>query len=443
MNRRQIERRLGDSRKTAWTSDDTRLAAWVQQGGGTPTADNRKWEQSAGVPWLSLPVMACLGWLTDNFSTADLICYDESAEPDTADQPVWDCPIRDVIEATEDMTPAELYGLYIASHKCWGETYFLKVRTAFGAVSRLIWVPPETPLTMTWNLKPLTSGTRRIAGYAYTVDGRPQEKPVPVEDVIYVRDLVDPLNPARGLSRLRAGLRAMVGHTLADSLAATVFGNQTTAKAFIPDAAYTLDESQIEGVRSHYDQSIAMSGRLPVLTIPGRFEDIGRTPGDMGLDTLPDRQEANICALMGVSALTVGLASGASMRSYDNQDSTNRQSWHNGLIPTQQRLADAFTIHLLPDIDSTPNRYVGWDRSRVDALRDDRDTAVTRAVQMYDGDVAKLNEARAEMGLGPVDDERGDQFKSQSRPEPIPPEPPDEPVAPPEPPDDIEDNHDA
>jgi phage portal protein BeeE len=444
---RAIEKRLAeDSRKSApWRTDDPRLAAYVEQGGGTPALDGRRWEHAAGVPWAALPVMACLGWLKDNFCTADLLCYDQSVDRKKADTPVWDCPLRDVIDATEDMTPSELFGLFITSHKCWGETYFLKVRTSIGgAVTRLIWIPPETPLTPRWNLKPVGDDTRRIAGFRYTVDGRPLDDLIKPENVVYIRDMIDPLDPARGLSRLRSGMRAIVGHTRADSLAATVLGNQTTAKAFIPDASYMLDEGQAEGVRSYYDQSIAMTGRLPVMAVSGRFEDLGRTPGDMGLDFLPDRMEANICALMGPNAMTVGLASGATMRSYANQSESDRQSWHNGLIPLQEALAGAFTRDLLPDIDPTLRRYAGWDRSRVDALKDDKTAAVTRAVAMYEGDIATLDESRAEAGLEPIGDEAGAMRKSEAAAEvaeelaePMDPESETAPNAPPE--DDAED----
>ena len=69
---------------------------------------------------------------------------------------------------------------------------------------------------------------------------------------------------------------------------------------------------------------------------------------------------------------------------------------------------------LLPDIDPTPRRYVGWDRSRVDALKEDKTAAVTRAVAMYEGDIATLDESRAEAGLEPVGDEAGAMRKSEA-----------------------------
>mgnify|MGYP000865938261 FL=1 len=382
---------------------DPRLADLFRRGG---ESDLSRWEAAAGDPWLSVPVAACLRWATANFPSAWLALYTEAAGKGEDDEADYTHPIIRAVGRTRGMSLSERWALSVVSDTVWGETYWLKVRTVGGEIARYQWVPPRIRQGSTrWGMEPIGSRTEEISEFRYWVDGKPKD--YPVSEVVYIKQMPDPDDPKRGLAFLRAGLRNMVGVARADTLAADLLGRMTTSKVFIPDQSFMLDDPESEGVRNRYEDSIRLgSNRLPILNVQGRFEDIGRPPTDMGLDFLPGQFVAAICALIGLDPLVIGMG-GITRGTFENQAQAHRQGWDNYLIPMQDRLADGITAASRDDFGLGENQYLGWDRTRVPALKESRSQQIADAALSFEKGLLFRDLALTTNGMEPVGPEKG------------------------------------
>jgi hypothetical protein len=392
---------------------------WPHEYGRLP-ASSTNWGAEACPLWLSTPVMACLGWIYDNFATADLAIYTPASGDGQDDAPDFEADAVTVFDNTDGMDAHELLGAGGMSDALDGETFYLPANTHGGDLARLIWAP-RYDAAYGWGVEVVPGKKRLIEKYRYHAGGR---EPVDfaADEVVFIRAMVDPEYPYRGISRLKAGLRSIVGQARAETYLATFLRYGAARQLFVPDVSYAgmIDEPAAAGIRSMLALDLDRAGQVPVATVPGTLQAIGANPTEAVPPEIQDRFEATICALMGVSPMLAGLAVGASMRSYANQDAAEAQTWRNCLIPKQDRFARAFTRILGPRFGLGPAQYYGWDRSKVTALREDRTEAVNRAATMAGGKRwTSINEVRAEAGLPPVD--WGDDMD----------EPPPDPMAPP------------
>ncbi len=370
------------------------------------------WMREAGDAWLAAPVMACLGWLYDNLPTADMAVYTPSSDSGQDDQPDFEHPAVTLFDEADGMDAHELLGLGVMSDKLFGETYYRKVFDFGDQLSRLQWVPPYRVGYRT-GMIPVSTTRTLVDHFEYWVDGRKVEENVPAEEVVYIRAMPDPCNPLYGISRLRAGLRMIVGMNRAENYLAQFLQYGTARKLFVPEMAGYVDETTAEGVRNQIAGiDLTRPGWIPVSSLPGNIVDIGASPLDAVPREMTDWFESTICALMGMSTMVVGLASGVMQRTFSNLKEADSQTWRNSLMPTQDRFARAFTKSILPDFDAAEDQYVGWDYTKVAALNEDRNEKVKRALEMGGGKWGSAsaegirpwstNEIRNEAGLPPV-----------------------------------------
>ena len=86
---------------------------------------------------------------------------------------------------------------------CAGNAYIQKVRNRGGGVAELWWLPHDRVFP-TWP----SDGSEFIDGYRIRIDG--DDWWLPKEDIIHIRDGLDPLNERLGLSAVKADRKSVV-----------------------------------------------------------------------------------------------------------------------------------------------------------------------------------------------------------------------------------------
>jgi HK97 family phage portal protein len=370
-------------------------------GNQLPPGSKADYAKEAGDLWRSTVVTICLGWLQDNVLTAELEVCKKAAKKGQPDEPIVGHKLahRLMVEPNPHMTADELWDLIVLSFKCDGNVYLIKAKGIDGEPLQLWWAAPWT----IWPRWDPGNPYSFIDWYDYRVDDRLYR--LDPSDVVHIRASPDPYNNRLGCARLKHVIRNIVGLNRAETYTSAIIGNGGLWKVFVPSEDTQVDEAQADGIKRHYERATKdeNAGRIPVLNTAGTFQDVGSGPQELALDTILDRPEANVCGALGVNPMIVALAVGAAMRSYANQKEANKQSWENGLVPMQDRIARALGRQLLPDFGDPAGLVLSWERLKVAALQEDATDKTTRAVAMRGGKaIATENEARAVVGLPPV-----------------------------------------
>lgn len=236
------------------------------------------------------------------------------------------------------------------------------------------------------------------------------------DQIVHFRDGIDPYYPHLGISRLRKAIRSIATLNTGETYAAATARNGHSGVLITPKGGDigtpfggTPEEAELRTVTDRINHGLTgeNSGKAEWATSPMDVNRIGFGPEQMRVDSILNRPETNVASIMGLNTMVLGLPSSAGTRSYANYAEADRQAWRNGVIPRQDIFAEFVTDGLLaPDFDDS--LVMAWDRSFVDALSEDADAKVDRAIKLRAPDgsgkpLVSYNEARDLVDYPPVD----------------------------------------
>ena len=148
-----------------------------------------------------------------------------------------------------------------------------------------------------------------------------------------------------------------------------------------------------------------------VLGLGAKYESMQMNFRDMVFPELDARTESKICMAFEMSPILVSAKVGLDRSTFSNYEQASK-SWYNEWVnPSWQLLADTFGSQILPMYHEDDEQYYcEFNLTDVHALQEDRTAQVNRAVMMFEKRVAKLNEAREEMSLDPIEGDEGESF---------------------------------
>jgi HK97 family phage portal protein len=372
------------------------------------------WEREAADTWMNSVVALAIAWLGDRFPrplirvskiarNGDYVPVARHAAID-----LWNWPNRFYGRRTLE----KAIGL---SLKVDGNAYLYKVRDNLGRVCELWWIPHYRILP-TWP----SDGSAYIDGYRVWLDTAVYH--LPPEDVIHIRDGIDPRNERLGLSALRANLREVCTINFEAGYTAGLLKNSGVPSLAImpdgdsgprpsPEAAERIKERFVE------ETSGDMTGRPIVLSGKYKVVELGFTPESMTLKDLPRNAEARITSSCGVAAMSLGLPD--PNKTYSNLAEANRSSWGT-IVAVQELVAETLRFQLLTEPISAggyttqpmdPMQYVvEYDYTHIQELQESLDAIHGRTREDFKADLTTKNEAREQLGYEPHPD--GDLFFS-------------------------------
>jgi phage portal protein BeeE len=295
-----------------------------------------------------------------------------------------------------------------------GNAYWLKARNGLDDVAELYWAPNHQVEVVAGPDVGIEGSP--IIGYWFCHNrGKSWFEPT---EVVHFRAGRDPYARHMGLSDLKRQVRNAAGIAAGERFTVAVLLNGHAGKVLSPKEAVgevvqgTPDDAEMIRLARSIERGVSgeNSGRITKTSLPVDVVDLGLGPNDMALREIMDRPEAYLLAALGLNALVLGLPGSVNVSTYANKGEARREAWENGVIPLQDLIADELEHQLLPDFADSPPLAdcVWWDRKDVEALKENADSKVQRAVALRSCQppLATQNEARAMVDL--PDQEGGD-----------------------------------
>lgn len=343
-------------------------------------------------------------WIYRNFGQALFgVCKETTSAGKTVKKPLPNHPLQQLLERPNPFqTQQEIYAGLIYSYQFAGDAYLIKVRNARGAgFPTELWYEPH------WSIKPHwpSDGSQFIDYYERTVNGRTYK--IPVEDVIHIRNGINPANPRYGLAPIRAALLQIYGDNEVDRWVASLARNVAIPGVIMsPVNSIGMTSTKADEIKQTWKRKFGgdNKGEPLILDFEATIQTLGFDPKNMEFKELHNHAESRIAGATGVPpGLTyANVANQAS--TYENMQTYERLGWEQCLIPMAETFEDAFDRQLLVDFEQDPvarGIYCEFDTSRVRALKENQDAKEKRAREAFLSSGLTWNEYREQLGLQP------------------------------------------
>jgi len=346
--------------------------------------------------------LACLNVLGTAFSEPPLKVYLKTQE---GEEYVANHPTQLLLDnPNPNMTSSLINNYIVTSIAVSGDAFLLKLRNDAGAVVQLVPLLPEM-------VEVKGNNEQLITKYQYKQKGNTLE--IMPEDMIHLRERVDPRNHRRGLSPLRSVMVEVLGDAAASQMGAALVKNTGVPSVVISpknDLSMTSDEA--ENIAEVFGRRFGGENRGRPLVISGGEVDIKTlsfSPKDLEIGKLRYINEERISAVLGVPAILAGLGSGLERATYSNAKELREFFTEQKLIPMWNHFANEFTKQLLlQDFEDNTDYCFKYDISDVRALSQDEDATMQRIVTGFNAGFVTVNEARQANQLPALDN--GDYF---------------------------------
>lgn len=368
------------------------------------------WESEAGPLWLNPTISICLQYLMDKSAEPHVRVVYKNADDEIT--PVVDHPLSALLEKpnTEYDGAALLAGLSL-SDSLNGNAYVVKVRGPGGiGFPRELWYIPH------WRMVPVPppdGGPTQF--YMMTVpqtNGGEKYRLVPREDVIHIRNGMDPYNPRLGFAPSRAQLRGAVSDNEIDTCTAVILRNKGIYGAILSPAPEGVGTEISPDVAQELKEKFRIAGTgdargdLAVLDFPVKIDYATRSPQELALEVIGQRPQARLCAMFGIDPAAVGLANMKGEKYGQLRKEARAQSYEGAVLPMLARFARGWTAQLLPDYKAldrgaSQTLFVEYDYSKVRDLQENADSIFNRAIAAFKGGIVTLNQAKKIIGEKP------------------------------------------
>lgn len=296
--------------------------------------------------------------------------------------------------------------LWMATLMSWvidGNAYWLKVRDGLGGIAELWYVPH-------WMIRPYGDENQLITHYEYRPDGELVR--LENDDVVHFRYGLDPNDPKRGLSPLSSVLREVFTDDEAANFTAALLHNMGIPGVIVsPDGDESPSPDDVKAVKEQMDSDFSGDRRGKPMVMSGKtkVQQFGFSPEQLDLKSLRRIPEERVTAVLGIPAIVAGMGAGLDRSTFANYSEAREAAYEENIIPTQRLFGEDLWHQLLPDFDDqAAEREVGWDRSKVRVLQDDRNKEAERLARLVQAGI--YTRAKALQGLGEESDPADDVY---------------------------------
>lgn len=354
------------------------------------------WDQSQAIS--NSVVAACLRWSADNITEPPLLVEQMGADGWEAVQSAgWQnffaSPVSQ--EFTSMTTFKRLMEFWSWNLNLNGNAYSLKLRTESGAFVGLLPLPYSA-------VDPKTNkvGTRVESYMIATSEGRKEYGP---KDMVHMVRGIHPEKPALGEGVLMAAMREILTDNEISAYQRAVVQAPSPGVVITIEGADNLPDEQrkeiVERARTLYSRENA--GRPMVLSGEAKVQSAGFSPAEMDIGKMSLLPETRITADFGIPAMILGFMSGNNQATYANYDAALEAAATNHLDPLWTVMEETLTMQLLPEVDSTANRRVRFDRSKVKALQENTDAMYKRVSDLFKANIIDRATTLRELGMQP------------------------------------------
>lgn len=275
-----------------------------------------------------------------------------------------------------------------------GNVFLYKVRNMLGDVIELWYIPHHL-------IEPRWEGNDFISYYAYAVDG--YEHKLKPEDVIHLRNGIDPHNTRMGLSDIASALREIFTDNEAANFSALLMKNSGVGPFAISpkDGKVSIDKTERQRMQDSFRRKTSGDERGKPFVSGTAFEIIktGFSPEELDLTKLRRLPEETIASLTGIPAIVLQFGAGLERATYSNYSEAREAAYESVVVPLWKYLTAEFDHQLLRDFDKSEKLETRYNTSDVRILQEDENKLVTRVGAAYRTGIMKRSEARSKIGL--------------------------------------------
>lgn len=284
-----------------------------------------------------------------------------------------------------------------------GNAYLVKVRSGDARTGNVIQLWPVSPLRMEPYTEP-DSGDW-ITYYRYQVRPGAYE-PIPVENVIHFKSGLQDRDMRKGISRLKHLIRTISSDNEAEEFTATLLENYAVPGLVVwPTNGGVIDKDDAEALTAKLRQKFGGKnrGNIAVMSKESKVEQFGFSPEEINMPGVHNHAEERISGVMGIPALLAGLGAGLQRSIQDNGRQLREYFTETKLVPEWRADGRKLTAALREDFTRDPRIHIGYDLTDVRALQEDEDAKYRRLSTATRKPFITRNEARADVGLDPID----------------------------------------
>lgn len=263
--------------------------------------------------------------------------------------------------------------------------YIVKLRNGSGRVMELWWLP-EWLVEPKW---PQDDPSVFISHYEYNPNGVPYR--IEVEDMIHLRDGIDPRNTRKGLNRFASLFRELFTDDEAANFSAALLNNLGIPGVIIsPQDSGVASRNRLddpEGIRDKFNERFQGDGRggAMVLTSPTDVKMLAFNPQQLTLKDLRRLPEERASSVVGIPAILAGLGAGLDRSTYANMKEAREAGYEEFIIPTQRDWGRELRKQLLVEFADPKDYLVDFDLSEVRVLSEDQNAIAERNLKMLLG----------------------------------------------------------
>ena len=343
-------------------------------------------------------VVACLNVLATSFAEPKIkICY-ETEDGDV--EAVKRHPVSLLLERPNPFTSGNLLAHYIVtSLSAHGDAFLYKNRNADGSVVELVPLMPDM-------VEVKGNEDQLITEFKYSPYGGLGSNSISLktDDVVHIRNGIDPNNHRRGFAPLKSVLREILGDEAAGQYAAALLHNMAVPGVILSpkdDQMGGPSKEEAEAISAMYKQKFGGKNRGAPMILSGAMnvEVVSFSPDQMNLSELRKIPEERVSAVLGVPAILAGLGAGLDAATYNNTRELREFFTEQKLVPLWKAVASELT-HQLLRVDYPADEYFAqYNLDDVRALSQDKDDVYKRMNTAVQGGWITVAEARKQAGL--------------------------------------------
>ena len=275
-----------------------------------------------------------------------------------------------------------------------GNVYVYKERSQSGKILSMYLLRPDR-VTIKADLK------EGVESYEYEIEGNTYT--IPNADVAHMK-LINPTNDIYGLSPLQVIAPVINLDLSIIQYAKAFFQNAGVPSGMLKIKRRINNQEEANQIRHTWRSQFSSPSNfhnLAIMDEDATYESLGTPITDLALGDLRDTVETRICMAFGVPSILVGAVIGLDRATYANYKEARKTFYSEKMIPLVNRMVRFLNLNLESEF---PGESIAVDFNNVRSLIDDKDDITKRAVDQYGAGLVTLNEARAVLGLDPVED---------------------------------------
>ena len=347
-------------------------------------------------------VVACLNVLATSFAEPQLKVFKKN-EQGKLEQTAH--PLEILLQRPNEFISGSILSHYIVtSLSAHGDAFLMKVKDNKNKVVQLVPLMPSY-------VKVRGNSRELITHYEYHAvqkgNGLKQEYiEIPRENVVHIRQGMDPDDHRRGFSPLRSVMRELAGDEAAGQFAVALLHNMAVPGVILSpkdDSMGGPTREEAEGIAQSFKSKFAGANRGAPMIMTGAMDVdvLSFTPEQLNLTALRRLPEERVSSVLGVPAILAGLGAGLDAATYNNTRELREFFTEQKMIPMWSSVADELTHQLLHQDfeENNYDYYCAYDLDQVRALSEDKKEQVLTMNSGVQGGFVSISEARQVLGL--------------------------------------------